>query len=198
MLKEEGDTIPLEIRLIRSFLNTREIAEATDLLASPEGLRQWLEDMGLPGRDENPLPGDVELMVGIREALRDVLSEHNGNAVPWASIELLNRATQRIPLVLRFDDQANPTVVAVAPGVAGSIGRIWEAVVSARAHGTWERLKACRRPDCRWIFFDRSKNRSASWCSTEGCGALMKSRAYRRRRTARLKRNQSMKSMGTN
>ena len=197
MLKEEGEAIPPEIRLIRAFLNTREIAEATDLLSSPEGLRQWLDDMGLPGNDENPLPGDVEWMVGIREALRDVLSGHNGNAVPWDSVALLNRATRRIPLVLRFDNQANPTVVAVAPGVAGAMGRIWEAVASARDHGTWERLKACRRPDCRWIFFDRSKNRSATWCSTEGCGALMKSRAYRRRRTARQRGNESAMSTGT-
>ncbi len=172
------------IGLLRAFLNTREIAEDTDLISSPEGLRQWLRDLDLPGQDEFPMPGDVEWIVAIREALRDVLSGHSGDSVSWESVALLNRAARRSPLVLHFDDSATPSVVNSESGVVGAMGRIWNAIADAKADGTWDRLKSCRRPDCRWAFFDRSKNRSATWCSTAGCGALMKSRAYRRRRRA--------------
>lgn len=181
------EVMPPAIKLLRAFLNTREIAEATDVLSSSEGLRRWLDDMELPGSNEDPAPGDVEWVVAIREALRDVLSGNNGYPVPWESVALLNRAARRSPLVMHFDEKIVPSMVSVDFGVIGAVGRIWEAIASAQTDGTWERLKACRRTDCRWIFFDRSKNRSATWCSTEGCGALMKSRAYRRRHAARQK-----------
>jgi predicted RNA-binding Zn ribbon-like protein len=50
--------------------------------------------------------------------------------------------------------------------------------------GTFARLKSCRNHDCRWAFYDYSKNRSASWCSMQLCGNRTKTRAYRRRHSA--------------
>jgi predicted RNA-binding Zn ribbon-like protein len=58
-------------------------------------------------------------------------------------------------------------------------------VATARAAGTWERLKACRQETCGWLFYDVSRNRSSNWCSMQICGAREKSRAYRRRRAGR-------------
>jgi predicted RNA-binding Zn ribbon-like protein len=53
--------------------------------------------------------------------------------------------------------------------------------------GTWGRLKACR--NCHWSFYDRSPNRSATWCSMQLCGNRTKTRAYRRRKsTSRVDR----------
>jgi hypothetical protein len=53
---------------------------------------------------------------------------------------------------------------------------------TAVADGTWPRLKACRRDVCGWLFFDRSRNRSARWCQMAVCGNRTKTRAYRARR----------------
>ena len=47
------------------------------------------------------------------------------------------------------------------------------------ADGTWRRLKACREDTCQWAFYDRSKNRSGTWCSMAVCGNRAKARAYR-------------------
>ena len=33
-----------------------------------------------------------------------------------------------------------------------------------------KRLKRCSDPDCGWLFYDTSKNRSRRWCSMKGCG----------------------------
>ena len=170
------------VRLLREFLNTREMAAGTDQLSSAEGLSAWLASVQGSAADLEWVPGDREWVVAVREALRDVLSGHNGAAVPPASIALLNRAAGRAPLVARWDGAGNVTVAAAGGGVAAAVGRIWAAAVAAQAEGTWPRLKACRRGDCRWIFLDQSKNHSAAWCTTAGCGALMKARAYRRRR----------------
>jgi predicted RNA-binding Zn ribbon-like protein len=55
------------------------------------------------------------------------------------------------------------------------------AVTQATVDGTWERLKACPEETCRWAFYDRSKNRSAKWCSMQTCGNMHKARTYRAR-----------------
>ena len=51
----------------------------------------------------------------------------------------------------------------------------------AHATGEWARLKACANPDCQWVYYDGSRNRSGRWCSMNECGDVMKARAYRRR-----------------
>jgi predicted RNA-binding Zn ribbon-like protein len=55
-------------------------------------------------------------------------------------------------------------------------------VAAAAADGTWERAKACRADDCRWAFYDQSRNRSARWCDMAVCGNRTKVRAYRAKR----------------
>ena len=62
-------------------------------------------------------------------------------------------------------------------------------VMAAISAGTWARLKAC--PDCRWVFFDNTRNGSKRWClmtagGPEGraCGTIAKVRRYRDRQAA--------------
>jgi predicted RNA-binding Zn ribbon-like protein len=62
-------------------------------------------------------------------------------------------------------------------------------VMAAISAGTWARLKAC--PDCRWVFYDNTRNGSKRWClmtagGAEGraCGTIAKVRRYRDRQAA--------------
>ncbi len=176
-----GTAVTPAVGVLRAFLNTREMAEGTDQLASSEGLRDWMASMGLVGSEHEVAPGDGEWVRAVREALRDVLAAHNGAEVPLDSLSVLNQAATRTPLVAGFDESGNLAMRAAALGAPGAIGRIWSAVLTSQMEKTWPRLKACRRDDCRWIFLDQSKNHSGTWCTSEGCGALMKARAYRRR-----------------
>ncbi|MGV3552361.1 CGNR zinc finger domain-containing protein [Rhizobium sp.] len=43
-----------------------------------------------------------------------------------------------------------------------------------------ERLKIC--PNCAWLFLDRSKNRSRTWCDMAVCGNRAKARLHYRRK----------------
>lgn len=44
------------------------------------------------------------------------------------------------------------------------------------------RLKACPPPEgCGWLFLDRSRNASRTWCSMKSCGNVAKLRRYRAR-----------------
>jgi predicted RNA-binding Zn ribbon-like protein len=56
-------------------------------------------------------------------------------------------------------------------------------MIWAEAEGTWERLKVCHNEECRWAFYDASKNRLGRWCNMDVCGARHKMRAYRERKT---------------
>ena len=48
-----------------------------------------------------------------------------------------------------------------------------------------ERLKIC--PNCEWLFIDRSKNRSRTWCDMSVCGNRAKARLhYQKKHTGKL------------
>lgn len=42
------------------------------------------------------------------------------------------------------------------------------------------RLRVCGNPDCRWVFYDETRNASRRWCSPT-CSSLIKVRRYRAR-----------------
>ncbi len=71
----------------------------------------------------------------------------------------------------------------------GPAGDLLAAVVTAVGAGTWRRMKAC--PDCRWVFYDSTRNRSKRWClmyaggpDGRACGTIAKVRRYRDRQAA--------------
>ena len=42
-------------------------------------------------------------------------------------------------------------------------------------------LRACDKPDCRWLFLDTSKNHTRRWCDMKICGNRMKARRFKAR-----------------
>ena len=55
----------------------------------------------------------------------------------------------------------------------------------AQGDGTWDRLKACRNPECRWAYYDRSHAGRGAWCDMAVCGNRIKNRNLRSRRSRR-------------
>ncbi len=41
------------------------------------------------------------------------------------------------------------------------------------------KVKACGKPDCRWLFLDTSKNHTRRWCDMKLCGNRMKARRFK-------------------
>jgi len=98
----------------------------------------------------------------------------------------LNAVLAAAPSVRRLEragrGYAFPLVPA-RPGLAAVIGEIAAGFGETLAHGDPERIKICDNRDCRWVFYDRSKNRSRRWCEgNTGCGNLMKVRRFRAKR----------------
>jgi predicted RNA-binding Zn ribbon-like protein len=183
-LVEPGNRTPApgRLRVLQAFVNTTDRIISLDELSSPEKLRDWLTAWDL--LDHRPLgPDDLARSLELREALRDLLvANAEAIEVPRAALERLNRAGAEGRLVVRFTREGEGELDASAPGLAGALGRLVAIAYTAMADGTWWRLKACRSDECRWAFYDSSRNRSGAWCTMSVCGTRAKSRAYRRRR----------------
>ena len=167
-------------QLIVDFVNTAELDEGREDLATPSALLAWLEERGLePG--ERATKAELAEALRVREALRDLMAAHNDVDVDAAAAaRLLDDAARSAGLSVRFAADGARLAPSVA-GVRGALGRILAEVSAAMAEGTWERFKACRADDCRWAFFDAAKNRSRAWCSMRSCGNRAKVHAYRER-----------------
>ncbi|MBK79802.1 MAG: hypothetical protein CMQ43_02640 [Gammaproteobacteria bacterium] len=44
------------------------------------------------------------------------------------------------------------------------------------------RVRLCEAPDCVWLFYDSTRNRSRRWCDMRQCGNRMKARRHQARR----------------
>jgi len=128
-------------------------------------LPDWLAEHGLPA-------SEFERGVRLREAFRALLRVNNeGGSAPEA-VAQVNDAARDVRVEIRDG--------AVALVGADALGEVTAIALTAMLDGTWPRLKVCR--NCEWSFWDKSKNRSGSWCSMQLCGNRLKTRAYRTRR----------------
>jgi predicted RNA-binding Zn ribbon-like protein len=156
---------PEPLRLVQRFVNTVDHEHGREWIGTAAELAEFL------GCDE--AEADVERAHELREALRLLLRANAGAPLDRDAVGTVNRAAAALRLEL--DDDGRLVVGAEDP-LAHIVGVAFEAMLE----GTWHRLKACR--NCKWAFYDYSKNRSASWCSMQLCGNRLKTRAYRSRR----------------
>ena len=169
-----------DLRLVQDFVNTLDREHHNELFDGPEGLSAWLDHRGLGGGRLGP--ADVARAVAVREALRALLLANNGGQEAPEAYGVLEDAARRARLEARF----SPAGAALAPaagGLDGAIGRVLAVAFAAMLDGRWERLKACPRDVCGWVFLDRSHANRGTWCSMRICGNRVKAGAYYRRRT---------------
>jgi predicted RNA-binding Zn ribbon-like protein len=169
---------PGELEILQRFVNTLDLEDGVEALDSPAGLRRWLAEKGLLAPNARVDGRDVERAVALREAFRALLHANNGAPIDADAVRTVDAAAE---LVVRFDDDGRGELVPARAGVDGAIGRLVAIAYRAQVEGTWQRLKACPESDCGWAFYDRSRNRSSTWCSMAVCGNRAKARAFRDR-----------------
>lgn len=181
---EQIKQAPETLGRVQRFVNTRNLMRGYDLLESPKQAREWLEESGygLVGS-----LGETELarLRELRERLRDILLSHNlvtSSKVTEASSRLTDLVGNTAPGV-SFDSSGRPLLSSPSTGTERVVEDLLIAAIGAGYERTWQRLKACANEECRWIFYDTSKNRSGSWCVMEICGSRAKMRSYRERQS---------------
>jgi predicted RNA-binding Zn ribbon-like protein len=178
-----AEPAPGRLALVERFVNTVDHEHGREMLSSPERLRDVLE----LERGVRTSTADLRRALEVREALRSLALANNGGAADPRAAAVLEDAAVRGRLVIRFD-AGEARLEPASRTVDGALAELVGIVQTAMADGTWPRLKACRRDVCHWLFYDRSRNRSAVWCQMAVCGNRVKTKAYRERRPARTGR----------
>ena len=185
MREETGDTkaAPEHLDLVRRFVNTRNRMRGYDLLGGSVKTAEWLTEEGYtPGTVSD---AELRRLYELREGMRGVLTSHTLGASEESrrAAAELDGLCERAVLRPGFSPEGVPRLEAASGGVDGFIEDLLTAAVWARHTRRWERLKACANEECRWAFYDHSKNRSGNWCVMKICGSRAKMRAYRKRRS---------------
>ncbi|TYK48222.1 CGNR zinc finger domain-containing protein [Actinomadura decatromicini] len=168
--------------LLADFVNTLNVEDGDDRLATPADVGGWLAERGLVPAAATATTADLRVAIALREGLREAMSAHHGPREADLPEEL-DDAFAALHLRITLAG-ARPALVPLDPPgtAAAGLARLAAAITDSVAAGTWSRLKVCQEDTCRWAFLDTSKNRSRSWCSMRVCGNRTKTRAYRARR----------------
>ncbi|MBC6446579.1 CGNR zinc finger domain-containing protein [Actinokineospora xionganensis] len=145
-----------DVELVLDFLNTLDVEENADLLDDDLRWHAWLAARGLTA-------GDPTHVRAVRDGLRGLIGGAPASPPPDADVRV--SVVAGVPKVS-------------APDVAGAV---LAAASRLAVLGEWERVKICPADECQWAFFDRSRNRSRTWCSMQVCGNREKARAWRER-----------------
>ncbi|MGW6724827.1 CGNR zinc finger domain-containing protein [Nocardia sp. NPDC055029] len=187
---DQAGTAPGQLRWIEEFINTRR-ADRDDI-ASPEQLVAWLQERNLVTAPVNATPQQRDRAEQIREGLRALIAGNNAEPVDSPRPDGLNptagtifaRLAPALPMTLDVTAQPPQLIPATGDPIDAALTRLLIAVAEAVATSTWQRLKACREPSCRWAYYDHSRNRRRTWCSMDLCGNRAKARNHHRRSSA--------------
>jgi len=185
----EDKLAPMPLLLVQAFVDTRDEDLGTDIFAQPDQARAWLADAGLrvphPDRPDPGFAEDLRLAREVRESIQALIGRTTGpeplTADDLAPLEkVLGQAQPRLDVTADGQVRLGPALPAraLADGLLGLL----LIVRDAQGDGTWDRLKLCGNPDCRWAFYDRSHSRRGAWCDMATCGNRLKNRNLRARR----------------
>ncbi len=178
----ETKPAPMPLLVVQSFVNTWEGDTGIDLLEDRPGATRWLNEAGLV---EGPLEDrDLEEARVLREAIRALLVRNADREAPdeaerAAFAAFAQESRYQAVVTPRGDIELKPE-----PDSGSLPTTLVLLIRDAQRDGTWARLKACRNPDCRWAYYDRSHAGRGAWCDMAVCGNRIKNRNLRSRRSA--------------
>jgi predicted RNA-binding Zn ribbon-like protein len=172
---------PGRLELLQRFVNTynHDFPRDWDRIGTPEKARAWLREKGLVAPGDRISDADVARLRELREAIRALAIANHGGQPAAAATDTIRRVAGTAQLSVAIDDTGRTALEPPRRGVDGAVATLLGILHEEQLTGQWSRLKGCRQ--CEYAFFDRSKNRSAAWCSMSICGNRTKNRAYYRR-----------------
>lgn len=136
-----------------------------DHLRDPVDARDFLVSHDVTVPDGLPTAADIRALRALREALRSRVE-----AGPPTRPPALGR--------YRLDDSGR--LVSTAAGWRGLVEDLRLPLMElARQPIGEDGLRICGNPLCRWVFVDRSRNRSRRWCDMAACGNRAKVARHR-------------------
>lgn len=179
----EAKPAPEPLVLIQALVNTVELPDGQDRLADLDDAHAWLVAHELLAPTARLTAADLRLALGVREGLRALLVHNAGGPRPSAAVLAPLRDVAAAAQV-RAGLDGDGAVRLAAPGdsVKERMVGLLLIIRDAQRDGSWSRLKACANDECRWAFYDRSRNYGGTWCDMATCGNKLKNREFRARR----------------
>lgn len=171
---------PYPLLAVQGLVNTFSFEDEEELLGDPGAARSWLSRAGLVEKGAALSPAELDRLVEFRGILRALLESNlSGEPAPEA-VRALSELSNRHPVRFEVSGQGEVRLdLAPAADVDALISQFIGIIGQAQDQDRWRRLKICAADDCRWAFFDSSKNRGGTWCRMEVCGNRTKNRRYR-------------------
>ncbi|MGG3281832.1 CGNR zinc finger domain-containing protein [Paenibacillus solani] len=106
-----------------------------------------------------------------------------GESPSLLQIEELNRWMADGPVIrqLEIDEDQNLALSYIQQhsGLQAAAAEIAGSFAQAIGKGELSRFRICTNPDCLWVYYDDTRNRSKRYCDDKACGNLMKVRRFR-------------------
>jgi len=169
------------------FLNSqwhdwRGSGRSEDRLLLPTWQTRYLDTYGLfapvPAHD-----GDILMLQHFRTQLHHIaLRLSQGGSLTKEDLGLLNGVLAGGDNTRRLLQEGDTLHLASVPSRSD-----WRQVMAEIAadfartiiEGDSDRIRICDNPDCLWVFYDDTRNRTKRYCDDKMCGNLMKVRRFR-------------------
>lgn len=114
------------------------------------------------------------------DTVRHIVSGHEPDA---GHIEQLNQWMNAGPVYRRLvmTEEHGPQLQEIPLNANWTqvMAEISASFASTLACGELSRIRICGNPDCLWVYYDDTRNRSKRYCDDKMCGNLMKVRRFR-------------------
>nr|WP_319946963.1 CGNR zinc finger domain-containing protein [Paenibacillus caseinilyticus] len=158
-----------------------------DRLEKYEWIREWLDEHKLEAGGP-PDKEELEALKGLRRLMQEMVRcLVSGAALTEGMLDEFNRVLAEEAVLRRLvrsgeayrleHETPSRSWVSVMAETAASFAGIL-------ADGDPTRIRICENRDCRWIYYDDTRNRSKRYCDDKLCGNLMKVRRFRARKKA--------------
>lgn len=179
---DEERPAPAPLDRIQSLVNTIDLEIGQDRLAEPTDALPWLIANGLIGANVQLDASDLAFVRDVREALRALLIHNAGGPAPGPDdLVVLRQVAAGGSAIAELGDDGEVMLTAKGDALRARLPGLLLIIRDAQRDGSWSRLKACANDDCRWAFYDQSRNRGGAWCTMAVCGNRLKNRDFRAR-----------------
>lgn len=167
---------------------TSDRSKDRDRLEDEQWLAEWLEQHALQAAAP-PQPDELEQLKQLRGLLwGEVQQLVQGNHTNHRLLEQLNTYMSKGPairqVVWKQDGRAELALLPERTGWEQIMAEIAASFAAALLEKEPSRFRICDNPDCLWVYYDDTRNRSKRYCDDKACGNLMKVRRFRARKKA--------------
>jgi predicted RNA-binding Zn ribbon-like protein len=165
-----------------SFLNSewhdwRGGGQSEDRLEKPGWIEKFLAHWQLPCPGE---PADPGALKRLRTLIRRMAEEMAAGGTPTPEdLAALNTVMAGGPVIRQVSSEYHLSLQPAGATWAQIEAEIAASLATTLAEGEAARVRICENPDCLWVFYDDTRNRTKRFCEDKTCGNLIKVRRFR-------------------